>query len=291
MPRWRVERRLPALSFMDIENPISYVAWLLAAMNVVLLKMGDVAITAGSLVKLVLLVSALFWFAGAMRRWLVTRLLGRFDADEGTRIAIASVLRYLVLVLGTVLILQNVGINLSALGVVAGAVGVGVGFGLQNIVSNFISGLIVMLERPVKVGDRIEVGAIEGVVREISARRTTLVTADNVAVLIPNQRFILENVVNSAYLDEPVRLRITASLAPETNAALLEDLLLKVATEHPGVLAQPPPRVLLRSFDGSARQFELAVWFWPASVAREQLSSELNIALSKAFSSNGVRHA
>lgn len=291
MPRWRVERRLPALSFMDIENPISYVAWLLAAMNVVLLKMGDVAITAGSLVKLVLLVSALFWFAGAMRRWLVTRLLGRFDADEGTRIAIASVLRYLVLVLGTVLILQNVGINLSALGVVAGAVGVGVGFGLQNIVSNFISGLIVMLERPVKVGDRIEVGSIEGVVREISARRTTLVTADNVAVLIPNQRFILENVVNSAYLDEPVRLRITASLAPETNAALLEDLLLKVATEHPGVLAQPPPRVLLRSFDGSARQFELAVWFWPASVAREQLSSELNIALSKAFSSNGVRHA
>lgn len=276
---------------MDIENPISYVAWLLAAMNVVLLKMGDVAITAGSLVKLVLLVSALFWFAGAMRRWLVTRLLGRFDADEGTRIAIASVLRYLVLVLGTVLILQNVGINLSALGVVAGAVGVGVGFGLQNIVSNFISGLIVMLERPVKVGDRIEVGSIEGVVREISARRTTLVTADNVAVLIPNQRFILENVVNSAYLDEPVRLRITASLAPETNAALLEDLLLKVATEHPGVLAQPPPRVLLRSFDGSARQFELAVWFWPASVAREQLSSELNIALSKAFSSNGVRHA
>lgn len=276
---------------MDIENPISYVAWLLAAMNVVLLRMGDVAITAGSLVKLVLLVSALFWFAGAMRRWLVTRLLGRFDADEGTRIAIASVLRYLVLVLGTVLILQNVGINLSALGVVAGAVGVGVGFGLQNIVSNFISGLIVMLERPVKVGDRIEVGSIEGVVREISARRTTLVTADNVAVLIPNQRFILENVVNSAYLDEPVRLRITASLAPETNAALLENLLLKVATEHPGVLAQPPPRVLLRSFDGSARQFELAVWFWPASVAREQLSSELNIALSKAFSSDGVRHA
>lgn len=276
---------------MDIENPISYVAWLLAAMNVVLLRMGDVAITAGSLVKLVLLVSALFWFAGAMRRWLVTRLLGRFDADEGTRIAIASVLRYLVLVLGTVLILQNVGINLSALGVVAGAVGVGVGFGLQNIVSNFISGLIVMLERPVKVGDRIEVGSIEGVVREISARRTTLVTADNVAVLIPNQRFILENVVNSAYLDEPVRLRITASLAPETNAALLEDLLLKVATEHPGVLAQPPPRVLLRSFGGTARQFELAVWFWPASVAREQLSSELNIALSKAFSSNGVRHA
>lgn len=276
---------------MNTEALFTYAVWLSQAMDLELLRMGDVAITVGSLLKLVLLVTALFWCAGVMRYWLVHWLLGRFDADKGTRIAIASVLRYLVLVLGMVLILQNVGINLSALGVVAGAVGVGVGFGLQNIVSNFISGLIVMLERPIKVGDRIEVGAIEGVVREISARRTTLVTADNVAVLIPNQRFILENVVNSAYLHEPVRLRVTASLVSETDTALLEGLLLQAAQDHPHVLATPSPQVLLRSLGGAARQVELAVWFWPDALPREQLTSELSIALARAFAANGVRYA
>lgn len=276
---------------MSFENLTSHEGWLLAALDVVLLKVGDLAITVGSLLKLVLLMSLLFWFAGALRRWLVRRVLSRFHVDHGTRIAIASVLRYLVLVLGMVLILQNVGINLSALGVVAGAVGVGVGFGLQNIFSNFISGLIVMLERPIKVGDHIEVGSITGVVREISARRTTLVTADNVAVLVPNQRFIVENVINSAYLEEPVRLRIAATLAADTDPALLEQLLMQVARSHAMVLAAPAPQILLRSVGGTSRQFEFAFWFQPEAIARELLTSELSRALEEAFSANGVQHA
>lgn len=276
---------------MSFENVTSHEGWLFAALDVVLLKVGDLAITVGSLLKLVLLMSLLFWFAGALRRWLVRRVLSRFHVDHGTRIAIASVLRYLVLVLGMVLILQNVGINLSALGVVAGAVGVGVGFGLQNIFSNFISGLIVMLERPIKVGDHIEVGSIAGVVREISARRTTLVTADNVAVLVPNQRFIVENVINSAYLEEPVRLRIAATLAADTDPALLEQLLMQVARSHAMVLAAPAPQILLRSVGGTSRQFEFAFWFRPEAIARELLTSELSSALEEAFSANGVQHA
>lgn len=276
---------------MSFENLTSHEGWLFAVLDVVLLKVGDLAITVGSLLKLVLLMSLLFWFAGALRRWLVRRVLSRFHVDHGTRIAIASVLRYLVLVLGMVLILQNVGINLSALGVVAGAVGVGVGFGLQNIFSNFISGLIVMLERPIKVGDHIEVGSIAGVVREISARRTTLVTADNVAVLVPNQRFIVENVINSAYLEEPVRLRIAATLAADTDPALLEQLLMQVARSHAMVLAAPAPQILLRSVGGTSRQFEFAFWFRPEAIARELLTSELSSALEEAFSANGVQHA
>ena len=90
------------------------------------------------------------------------------------------------------MVLQNVGINLAALSVVAGAVGLGVGFGLQNVVSNFISGLIITMERPIKVGDRIEVGGVEGVVQEIGARCTTVITNDRMAILVPNQRFILD---------------------------------------------------------------------------------------------------
>lgn len=265
--------------------------WWVTALQLVLLRLGDVTITVGSLLKLLLFMSLLFWLAGGMRRWLAGRLLGHFDVDEGTRIAIASVLRYLVLILGMVLILQNVGINLSALGVVAGAVGVGVGFGLQNIVSNFISGLIVMLERPIKVGDRIEVGSVQGVVREISARHTTLVNSDNVAILVPNQRFIVENVVNAAYLEEPVRLRVAVTLAADTDPLLLERLLLELVQAHSQLLEKPSPEILLSSADGSSRQFEFAVWFHPDTIAREQLASEIRLDLERAFAAHGVHHA
>ena len=265
--------------------------WWSTALQLVLLRLGDVTITVGSLLKLLLFMSLLFWLAGGMRRWLAGRLLGHFVVDEGTRIAIASVLRYLVLTLGMVLILQNVGINLSALGVVAGAVGVGVGFGLQNIVSNFISGLIVMLERPIKVGDRIEVGSVQGVVREISARHTTLVNSDNVAILVPNQRFIVENVVNAAYLQEPVRLRVAVALAADTDPLLLERLLLELVQAHSLLLEKPSPEILLSSDDGSSRQFEFAVWFHPDTIAREQLASEIRLDLERAFAAHGVHHA
>lgn len=265
--------------------------WWRTALQLVLLRVGDVTISVGSLLKLLLFMSLLFWLAGGMRRWLAGRLLGHFDVDEGTRIAIASVLRYLVLILGMVLILQNVGINLSALGVVAGAVGVGVGFGLQNIVSNFISGLIVMLERPIKVGDRIEVGSVQGVVREISARHTTLVNSDNVAILVPNQRFIVENVVNAAYLQEPVRLRVAVTLAADTDPLLLDRLLLELVHAHSQLLETPTPEILLSSADGSSRQFEFAVWFHPDNIAREQLASEIRLDLEMAFAAHGVRHA
>jgi len=276
---------------MDLSETMNQLQQRLAPLDWVLFRLSETQITVGTLVKLLLLGTALFWLAGAVRRWLAGRLLVRFDVDAGTRHAVASMARYVVLVLGMVLILQNVGINLGALSMVAGAVGVGVGFGLQNIVSNFISGLIIMLERPIKVGDRVEVASVEGVVHEISARRTTIVTSDNVAILIPNQRFILDNVVNLAYLNAPVRLRVVASLAPDADAAQVETLLLEAARELPGVMGTPPPHVLWRSIGGAARQYELAVWFAPARIARDQLSSELNRAIARSFAAHDIRSA
>ena len=275
-------------------NTTSRLPWTnewLAPFHWVLFRLSDTEVTVGTLVKLLLFLIALFWLAGAIRRWLSGRLLTRFELDAGTRDAVASMARYAVLALGILLILQNAGINLTALSVVAGAVGVGVGFGLQNIVSNFISGLIIMLERPIKVGDRVEVANVEGVVREISARRTTVVTSDNVAILIPNQRFILDSVVNLAYLKAPVRLRVAASLPAETDLALVERVLKEVAGELPGVLGTPPPQVLMRSLGGASRQFELAVWFTPVSIARDELTSQLNQAIARGFAAHDIRFA
>ncbi|MDB5998550.1 MAG: potassium efflux system KefA protein / Small-conductance mechanosensitive channel, partial [Rhizobacter sp.] len=162
-------------------------------LDVQLFTIGDTAFTVYSALKLVVLLLALYWIASVLRNWTVRRALARAThLDEGTRQAVGSIVRYAVLVIGFVLILQNVGINLSAFSVLAGALGVGVGFGLQNVFSNFISGVIIMFERPIKVGDRVELAGVEGTVREIGARRTTVVTFDNISILVPNQRFITD---------------------------------------------------------------------------------------------------
>src|SRR2546423_2509378 len=144
--------------------------------DVELFTLGGVQLSVSTVLKLALLLALLWWVAERVRRLIVGHALNHTHVDPGTRQAIGSIVRYVVLVVGVVLILQNAGLNLSALGWLAGAIGVGVGFGLQNVVSNFISGIIIMLERPFKIGDRVEIGGIEGVVQEIGARRTTVIT-------------------------------------------------------------------------------------------------------------------
>ncbi|MGE0806641.1 MAG: mechanosensitive ion channel family protein [Burkholderiaceae bacterium] len=263
----------------------------LRSYDVQLFTLGEANVTILSLFKTVLLILLLFWAAAQTGHWIVGRGLRRFSFDTGTREAIGAVIRYLVLIIGLTLILQNAGINLTALSVVAGAIGVGVGFGLQNIVSNFISGLIIMLERPIKVGDRVELGTLEGTVREIRARRTTVVTNDNVAILIPNQRFIVDNVVNLAYLERPIRLRVTMGVAAGSDAALVERLLIEVASRRDDVLSDPPPQVILSSLGGAAMLFELAVWYSAQSKSRQQMASELNFAISETFRANQIRSA
>src|SRR4051812_7365816 len=204
--------------------------------DIELFTLGGVTLSLSTVVKLVVLIALLWWFAGRMRRLVVGHMLNHTHFDPGTRQAIGSVVRYAVLVIGVVLVLQNAGLNLSALGVLAGAVGVGVGFGLQNIVSNFISGIIIMLERPFKVGDRVEIGGVEGEVQEIGARRTTVITEDRLAILVPNQRFILDNLTNQVYEGTPIRLRITVQVPSGTDPELMRKLLCDAARQHANVL-------------------------------------------------------
>ena len=156
----------------------------LATYDVHLFTLSGVSFTVSSALKLMLMVFGLLWLAARLRDLTVNRALQHTHLDTGTRQAVGAVVRYVVIVVGFAIILQNVGLNLGALGVVAGAVSVGVGFGLQNIVSNFVSGMIIMLERPIKVGDRVLLSDIEGEVREIGARRATIVTNDNIAILV-----------------------------------------------------------------------------------------------------------
>jgi small-conductance mechanosensitive channel len=263
----------------------------LKAWDVHLFTLGEAHITVASAVKLLVLVTVLLWLSGRTRRWVVERALVRTHLDLGTRQAVGSLVRYVVLVVGMVLILQNAGLNLSALGVLAGAVGVGVGFGLQNVISNFVSGLIIILERPIKVGDRVEVGGIEGEVQEIGARRTTVITEDRMAILVPNQRFILDNVVNQVYEGTPIRLRVATSVPSGTDPELMRRLLCEAAHSHPSVLPQPEPEAMITSLGGGATAYELAVWHDARGPRRRRLASDLSFLIAARLREHEIKGA
>jgi small-conductance mechanosensitive channel len=263
----------------------------LSRFDVLLFTLGEVQVSVGTLAKFILSLILIFWVAGRVSYWLSQKLLSRLDVHAGTRAVIGSIVRYLVVILGVTLLLQNIGINLTALSVVAGALAAGIGFGLQNIVSNFISGLIIMLERPITIGDRIEIAGVEGSVSEIGARKTTVVTADNTAILIPNQRFIVDNVVNLAYRKSPIRLRIPVSVAGDTDFERLERVLVSAAREEPAVLKQPAPTILVTNVSGSALGVELGVWHDPLATSRQELSSRLKTGIRAALQANEIKSA
>ncbi|MBL0726338.1 mechanosensitive ion channel family protein [Piscinibacter sp. HJYY11] len=256
-----------------------------------LFTLGAATFTVSSLLKVTVFLVALFWIAGAMRSWLIRRALTHTHLDEGTRQAFGSMLRYLVLIVGFVLILQNAGVNLTALSVVAGALGVGVGFGLQNVFSNFVSGVIIMVERPIKVGDRVEMGTIEGTVRDIGARRTMIVTHDNIAILVPNQKFITDQVTNLVYAAAPIRLRIPVHVTLASDPHVVEQALLDAALAHPQVLKEPGPEVLRPTLAAASMSFELCVWHDAHGPVRRHLTSELNRLIDERVRAAGVQYA
>jgi small-conductance mechanosensitive channel len=268
-------------------------AWLdqFREFDIELFTVGGAPFTVSSVIKVIVLLIALFWLAGVMRRWTVNRALSHTHLDEGTRQAAGSIVRYLVLIVGLAVILQNVGVNLTALSVVAGAVGVGIGFGLQNVFSNFVSGVIIMLERPIKVGDRVELASIEGTVRDIGARRTTVVTHDNIAILVPNQKFITDQVINLVYTEAPIRLRIPLQVVRDADPAVVTRLLLDAAGAHAEVLKDPGPEVLRPTLASATQAFELCVWHDARGPVRRHLTSELNVLIDERLRGAGISYA
>jgi small-conductance mechanosensitive channel len=257
-------------------------------LEVPLISTPDTKITLWSLLYLVFFVVLLFWAAHWLRRWIAEGPLARTGMDAGARHAAGTIARYLLLLVGLLVILQSAGIDLTTFNVLAGAIGIGVGFGLQNVVSNFFAGLIIMFERPIKVGDRIVVDQVEGDVIEIGARATTVLTNDNIAILVPNSKFITENVVNWQYNDNNVRFRIPVSVAYGSDAGKVEKLLLEVAKENGDVLEDPPPAVRLLEFGDNGLIFELRAWSASLMHRKGRLTSALNRAIYDKFNEAGI---
>jgi small-conductance mechanosensitive channel len=258
------------------------------ALEVPILTTGKSVITLWSVLYFAVLVVLLLLFAKKLKLWVAHRLLLRTRLDASARLAVGTIMRYVVLLFGFFLIVGTAGVDLTTFTVLAGAIGIGAGFGLQTVVSNFFAGLIIMVERPVKIGDRIEVGDVNGDVIEIGARATTVLTNDNIAIIVPNEKFISENVVNWKYNDNRVRFRVPVSVAYGTDLRKVEALLLEVAKAEKAVLDNPEPTVALVEFGDSGVKFELRAWTSSLMHRRGKLVSALNFAINDKFVEHGI---
>ena len=266
----------------DYLNPV------FSILNYRIFTLGEAQITPLNIIYLIVLTGLLFWLSNKFKNIFVERVLGKTHLDLGARVAIGTILRYVILLVGTLIIVQTVGINLTTLNVLAGAVGIGVGFGLQNVASNFISGLIILFERPVKVGDRIQVGDVDGKVTGIGARSTTVRTNDNITIIVPNSKFIEENVVNWSFANQSVRFRVPVGVAYDSDLNLVKKLLLEVAEENADVLREPKAGVRLIEFGDSAINLELWVWTKEKLQRKTVFISALNFAIWEKFRAGGI---
>jgi small-conductance mechanosensitive channel len=254
-----------------------------------ILEVGSLSITTWLLIYFSVGIFLLFYLSGWLKRLLVNRILVRYTTELGVRQAIATITRYIIVFVGLLIIFQTAGIDLSTLTVLAGALGIGIGFGLQSITNNFVSGLIILLERPVKVGDRIEVGGTHGRVTDISARAITIITNDNVSIIVPNSEFTSSQVINWSHHDENIRFRIPVSVAYSSDVDLVSRLLLEVGRENPNVLKEPPPTIRLTGFGDDGIHFELLVWTSTLTHRRGKFMSDLNFGIIKKFNKHGVQ--
>ncbi len=262
--------------------------WLKASWNTELFSLGNAVFTSRTLFVLVLSIVLLLFITSQISRLLIKKIFPRYGLDAGISHSIATIIRYIIVALGFFIIIQSSGIDLSALGILLGALGIGIGFGLQNITNNLISGIIILFERPVKVGDRIEVGDVIGNIHKISARSTTIITNDNIAVIVPNSEFISSTVINWSHNDRNVRFNFPVGVSYNEDPEKVKLLLLEIAKAHPGVLKNPPPDVMFEAFGDSSLDFYLRVWTSEFSDKPFVLKSQLYFRIFETFKAHGV---
>ena len=257
-------------------------------LDIPLFVTGTTQVTPWTIVSVVVLFALLLWSTKKIKNWIVLTLLAKSRIDIGVRQATGSIVRYVFIAIGFIVILQTVGIDLSTVTVLAGALGIGVGFGLQTITNNVVSGLILLFERPIKIGDRIEVGQVTGDVVNISVRATTVITNDNIAIIIPNSEFISSKVTNWSYTTRDVRFNFPVGVSYREDPEIVRKLLLEVADSHPGVLKDVKPDVLFQEFGDSSLNLILRVWTRAYTDRPGVLRSELNYAISRKFREHGI---
>jgi small-conductance mechanosensitive channel len=266
-----------------------YGNYIIELLNYNLFALGNARITPLSILYLLLLTVVLLYISARLRDLLIARILTRTSMTLGLRQAIGTITRYVILFVGFIIILQTVGIDLTTLNVLAGAVGIGIGLGLQSIANNFISGLIVLLERPIQAGDRIDVKGVTGEVVLIGARATHVRTNDNITIIVPNSKLVSENLVNWTYQNQAVRFKIPIMVCHDADTRLVERLMCEAADENPDVEDDPKPAVRLMKWDEEGIYFELRAWSKALVHKPAVLKSSLNFTIAEKLRENQIR--
>jgi small-conductance mechanosensitive channel len=253
----------------------------------VLFKIQNVGITISHLAVAVVVIVFSLIASKLIRSALQKHLFNKLDIDQGLQYALLRFIHYVIVIVGFYIGLKTVNIPLGAIVGLFAVIGVGIGFGLQNLTSNFISGVILLLERPIKVGDRLEVKDVWGDVKRISLRTTLVETPDNVAIIVPNSKLLENEVINYSYGDPKIRLRIPVGIAYGSDCEKATRLLIDVAKQNDKVMSSPEPKVWFREFGDSSLNFMLLCWI-PNSTVKFDVVSTLNYAIDRTFRDNQI---
>lgn len=244
------------------------------------LNLGALSISAWDLLLFFAVVWAAFLLSRFVRFALEEDVYPRFSVAHGIPYAVSTIVNYVILLVGFFFAVAAAGFDLTQFTILAGAFGVGIGFGLQNIVNNFVSGLILLFERPVKIGDEIKIGDASGTVQRIGIRASLIKQWDNSEIIVPNSKLISENVKNWTFSARKRGIEIPVSVAPQAEPRTVIELLEKVAAAHLLVAKNPPPQVLLSEIGAPALNFKLRVWTKQFDKTN-QISTELSIAIGE----------
>ena len=216
------------------------------------------------------------------KKLLIHTILPKAQMDIGTQYTLARISQYTVVTVGSIFALQFIGIDLSGLTVIFGLLSVGIGFGLQNLTSNFVSGIIVLFERPISVGDRVLINDIEGDVTEINIRSTKIQSVNNISYIVPNADFVSGTIINYSHGDSRIKKDIEVGVSYSSNVETVKKALNEVAQENNEVLMMPKPEIFLTKFGDSSWDMMLRIWI-PDGKRKIQVTSDLNFAIVDKF--------
>lgn len=262
---------------------------LLTFLDKMAINIGDTRISMLSAINFFILTALLFSIAIWLSAYLERRLNEGTNLSVGIRLAMVKVTRVVLIILAVIIALDAAGIGLTTLAVFSGAIGVGIGFGLQRIASNFITGFLLLFDRAVRPGDVIKVGERIGIVQELRARYIVLKDFDGVSMLIPNEHLITGEVVNWSYGDHTVRLKVPVEISYENDPESTRQILLNIATATPRVLRNPAPEAQLVGFGDNGLKLELLVWINDPENGLTNIRSDINSRIWQKFKEHHIQ--
>lgn len=256
-------------------------------LNLTIFTLNQTTVTIGSLLTFIFLLTIVVVFANVTAYLLRKKLLPKLNFDVGTVYNLERLSKYFIILVGSLICFQFVGIDLSGLAVIFGLFSVGIGFGLQNITSNFVAGLILLFERPIKVGDRVTIGETLGNIIHINMRATTINSVDNVSIIVPNSDFISGQVINWSYGDKKIRLNIDVGTSYDSDLDLVLRCLKEVADENPEIMKKPEPVIHFVALGDSSWNFKLRCWIPDPNKYWHSISS-LNCDIVRKFKEHSI---